>query len=105
MARRRHLLVGVCVADAPDQLAAGGVAGLDDAHRLVAQVQPQIPFAVLLVGAVAGEAVVREDRAHVAVEVDLRGLLGDQQRGRDLEEREQQQAVTGRASHDVESSS
>ena len=77
MTRRRHLLVWIRVTDPTDQLAARDVSRRDHAHRLVAEVQPQIPLPVLLVGAVAREAVVRQDRAHVAVEVDgARSLLG-----------------------------
>jgi hypothetical protein len=70
--------VGVGRRDAPDQLAARGVAGHDRglARRLgqlgrcgVAQVQTQARFARVVVGPMTAEAVVRQDRPHVPIEV------------------------------------
>ena len=45
------------------------MASLSD--RLLAQVQPQVGLAMARVGTVAEEAVVRQNRPHVAIELDL----------------------------------
>jgi hypothetical protein len=67
-----HLEVGVVVFDSIDQVAFIGPARHDRwltiielGKRPVAGVEPQFGFALLVVGAVAGEAVVRKDRADV----------------------------------------
>ncbi len=74
--RRRHDLVGIAGGDAADQLAVidpGGDdrrAALAIAERVFFPVEPQIGFPRLLVGPVAGVAVLGQDRPDLAVEVD-----------------------------------
>jgi hypothetical protein len=58
-----------------DQLAGVGVAGNDDRlDRAVAHVEPQLCLATFRVRAVAEETLVGEDRANVAIKVDVGGL-------------------------------
>ena len=100
--RRRHARRFIDVADAPVQPARGGVAGNDHAvaaavgERAVARVQPQTGLAGLLIGPVTGEALIRQDRPHVLLEID--GLVArrrpEQQRGKsELQRYEFQQAA------------
>ena len=82
----RHDRVGIGLVDSGDQFALIGVAGDDGpaaavefGRGRVAVVEPQAPPAVMLVGPVAGEAVVRQDWADVAGEVGgFFGPLGSQ---------------------------
>src|SRR5262249_32386669 len=82
-AGRRHLLVGVGGEDPGDQLAGLDVARYDRAvaalellRRGLAEVEPQARLARLVGGAVAGEAVGRQDRLDVAGVGDLGGRVG-----------------------------
>ena len=63
--RRRHALLDIRVRDATDQLGKRRAC-----QGRVAVVEAELGFALLLVGTVALEAVVGEDRADVAVEAD-----------------------------------
>ena len=69
-------------ADARKEAALRRIAGSDDViaaaigAEAVLGVEPEVGDAPLVVGAVAGEAVVRENRPDVAVEID--GLVGGQ---------------------------
>ena len=67
--RRRHQVVGVFGEDAFDQLALVGLAGNEGLLRdgVLAHIEAELGLALLLVGAVAEEAVVREDGSDVAV--------------------------------------
>ena len=97
--RRRHDFLGIARRDARHHLAllqvAGNnrvVAGLRGLERLVLHVQPQLALALVFVRPVAGEAVVREQRADVAVELDgLRRWLGCRRRDAALRPRQQRQ--------------
>src|SRR5687768_3680240 len=72
---RWHDLVFVVSGNALEQRTVTRLTG-DDDHRLIRlaeeaflRVEPQVGLALVLVGAVAGEAVFRQDRADVAIEV------------------------------------
>ena len=52
----------------------GGGGAVEFGERRIAVVEPQAAAAVVLVGAVAGEAVVRKDRPDIPIEI--RSLLG-----------------------------
>ena len=89
---RRHEIVLIVRRDAPDQFALAWLAG-DDRRGAVeigqgtfASVEPQIGLALLGVGAVAGEAVVAEQRPDVAREVDAAQVLPRKQAARPCEE-------------------
>ena len=72
----RHAQIGVVALDPVDQLALVRLAG-HDRHAAALElgegpflgVEPQPGLALLIVGAVAGEAIVREDRPDIAREV------------------------------------
>ncbi len=68
--RRRHHLVRIRRVDALDQFAFVWLAGNDGFlfHRDLAHVQPELGLALVLVRAVAGKAVVGQDRPDVVVE-------------------------------------
>ena len=74
--RRRHDGVGIGVVDPCDQFALVGAARHDGPHATVefgrgcvAVIQPEAATAVVFVGAMAGEAAVRQDRPDFAVEI------------------------------------
>ena len=71
--RRRHQVVGVFGEDALHQLALVGLAGNEGLLRdgVLAHIEAELGLALLLVGAVAEEAVVGKDRADVAVVIHL----------------------------------
>ena len=80
--RRRHSRSAVSRADASEQAAFRLIAGR---HDLVAApigeetlfgIEPQVGQAMLVIGTVAGEAVVGKNRPNVAIEID--GLFGAQ---------------------------
>ena len=79
---RRHALLGRVGADPPPEFAVVGLAGHHDAgfagfaKQAVPRVETQIGFALVLVGAVASVAAVREDGPDVPVEFDHRGHAG-----------------------------
>ena len=80
---RRHDVIGVGRLDALDQFALLGLAGQDDevaltvALRIFLVVEAQLPLAGFLVGAVAGDTVLGQDRPDLAAEVDrLSGTEG-----------------------------
>ena len=80
--RRRHHVVTIFRRDAGEELAglrfAGDdrrIAGLRRFHRLLPNVQPQFAIALLLIRPMAGKAFVRQDRAHIPVEIDGRTWL------------------------------
>ena len=82
--RRRHHLVLVRAHDPLQQLALRDFARHDrrdtlaDSQRAFAGVEPELRLAGALVGSVAVEAFVREDRPHLAVEIDrAAGRSGD----------------------------
>ena len=88
----RHLLVFVVGEDAGDECAFvrlakndGEVAGLGGLQGILADMEAEAGFAVSFVGAVTVEAFVREDRADVAIELDLRvrgaGVIEQGERG------------------------
>ncbi len=88
--RRRHDVVGVLGLEPPDEFAlarfAGNdrcLSGLGRCERGIAEVESQAALDLLHVGAVTGEAVVRKDRADLAVEVDLGAMAGAWQAGQD----------------------
>ena len=72
--RRRHQLVLVRRENALHEFARLGLSRHERLalQRLLADVEPQLCLAVFRIVAVAVEAVVREDRPHIAVEFDLR---------------------------------
>ena len=73
--RRRHVLVGIGVGDALNEQAVGRLAGNDHVFpgkRAVLGIEVEFRFAVLFVGPVAREAIVRENRADVPVEAEGR---------------------------------
>ena len=72
--RRRHQLVLVRRENAFHEFARLGFPRHERfaLQRLLADVEPQLCLAVLRIVAVAVEAVIREDRPHIAVEFDLR---------------------------------
>ena len=79
--RGRHDFVLIAREDSPHQLTVPSVAGdnrritrIGRCQRQLANVQPKAPLASLLVRAMAFEAVTREDRPHVAIEIGRRGL-------------------------------
>jgi hypothetical protein len=84
--RRRHDLVGIFREDPVEGDAGIRITG-GDRSRLdggIPQVQPQIGLPAGAVGAVAGEAVLHQDRANVLVEGDRLGRggqAGDQRQG------------------------
>src|SRR4051812_40648060 len=73
---RRHAGRFIRGADAGEEAAVGRVAGADDVVRGAlgeepfVGIEPEVGDAALVVGAVACEAVVRENGADVAVEID-----------------------------------
>ena len=71
---RRHHLVLVLRVDAHDEFALGGLAREKRffGERRLAHVEAKLTLAVGGVGAVASEAVVGQQRPHIAVELDLR---------------------------------
>ena len=78
-----HVQLGVVALDPEDELAFLGLAGRDRQaaalelrERPFPGIEPQAGLAGLVVGTMAGEAVVREDRPDVACEID-RAFLGD----------------------------
>src|SRR5690242_14579773 len=72
----RHPFARFGTADAAEEFALVGPAGGDDAFGPGFEVEAEAALALGLVGAVAGEAGVREDGAHVAVELDSRAGVG-----------------------------
>jgi hypothetical protein len=81
---RRHALISVVGRDATDQFALVRLAWDDGRHavpigfRIFLDVEAQLGLTVLLVRAVTGEALVGQDRADVAIEID--GRLGNRDR-------------------------
>ena len=78
---RGHPLVGVVARGALDEFARvrlprhdRNLAGFRGREGVVFQIQPQLALALRLIRAVAGEAIFRKDRPHIAVEVDGRQL-------------------------------
>ena len=76
--QRRHHVIRVRGEDAHDQFALLGLAGNDRAfaQRDFAVIEAQLGFALVRVRAVAMKAVLRKDRANVAIEVDALGRAG-----------------------------
>ena len=77
MIGRRHFIVRVAGGDSPDQLALTGLAGRDDLTAVAVlenapfgDVEPQVRFTSLGVGAVAIEASVRENRPDLSLEIN-----------------------------------
>ena len=76
--RRRHAAGAVGGADARQQAALRRVAGGDDVvaaavgEQALFGIEAQVGDAALVVGPVAGEAVVGQNRTHVAIEIDQR---------------------------------
>src|SRR5205823_4122163 len=87
--------------DAADQLALVGLAGDEGfgLHRRVALVQAQAGLAAGAVGAVAGEAVLRQDRPDVTVVLD-RSRGGANHRDTEAQRR-QEKGMMGTLLHDV----
>ena len=52
----------------------GGFAGLSFSHSIVSDIEAQFAFASVLVHTMALETVLGENRTHLPVEVDYRGL-------------------------------
>src|SRR5262249_43605330 len=71
-AGRRHAIRFVGRADALVEPAPGAVRWRDDAIAALLGVEAETSLALLLVGAVAGEALVGQDGADLTVEIDLR---------------------------------
>ena len=77
----RHHLVRIFRDDPLPDFAGGRIARLDGHGSIVCGqrsfrlVEPQFSLALLGVGAVAGEAVFRQDRADIAIEAELRGSV------------------------------
>lgn len=75
MVRRRHAVV-VAAGDAGDDFACLGITGSDRAVAVavrngrIADIQPEVGFACAGIGAMTGEAAVREDRPDIAIELD-----------------------------------
>ena len=72
----RHHRVGIAARDSDDELTLAGVmrhdrrgAAFERSDGGLAGVEPQAGLTILLVGAVAGEAAIRQERPHVPVEV------------------------------------
>jgi hypothetical protein len=90
--RRRHHFVLVGRNDPPDELAGLGAAGnhgLDGVGgRPFPRIQPEVGLAVAFVGTMAAEAVVRQNRQHVAAEADRfrRRSLGSGEQDEDRDE-------------------
>ena len=91
---RWHEIILIVRRDAPDQFALAWLAG-DDRRGAVEigqgalpSVEPQIGLTLLGVGAVAGKAVVTEQRPNVAIEVDATQVLPRKQPARPCEENE-----------------
>ena len=78
--RRRHQVVLVAGGDAGEQLAPGRFAGnhrrvaVEIGHYSFACVEPETGLAMIGIRPVAGEAVVGEDRADIAVKLNLTGF-------------------------------
>src|SRR5258707_15648653 len=76
--RRRHHLVLVRAENARDQIRARGVAGLHDRHAVLRAIhtllaiEPQLGLALVRILAVAVVAILREDRLHIAAEIERR---------------------------------
>jgi len=64
---RRHDFLRIRRGDASDELA-----GVDDLPTLLRHIEPQFSFARCRIEAVALEALVRQDRPHLAIVFDLR---------------------------------
>src|SRR5262249_6956775 len=111
---RRHQLAGLLAGQALVQLALVGLARDDNCAELasgVTEVETEVGLAFFGVGAVAGEALVRQDGADVAVEVEFAGWFGwpisVAQRGQEQSGRRQQEgdSAEGLYGHRVSSSS
>ena len=80
--RRRHDVIGVVRYDALDEFALLGLAGEDDevaftvALGVLFVVEAQFALAAFVVGAVAGDTVLGQDRADLPAEVDRLGRAG-----------------------------
>jgi hypothetical protein len=90
---RRHSLRLIRFTDAFEQAALFGIPRHDDGFRVgaaIRDVETEIRHAIFLVGSVAGETVVGEDRANLTIEVDGAGwALSGEQTGSRGKERNQ----------------
>ena len=83
----RHALLLLLCADALIETAGRGISGNDDGmagavgEHAFLDVQAQARHPLFFVGAVAGEAIVGEDRADIAVEIHSGGRGGERQPG------------------------
>jgi hypothetical protein len=99
--RRGHEIVGIGSRDPLQQLAVPGLprhdgrgSRLGGRHRRIPVIEPQPALALFVVRPVAGEALVREDRTNVAVEIETgveggRGRKGAEESAQDRHEREE----------------